>query len=162
MDRPNAVALGTAGLLIAVTLVSAPFIGSPVTPDAGSEFAPSSGRIDATVVSTPNSITIDQARFGAHVAHLRAPPVYLDVAEVSGQPTVSYKLRFEKQGYATATVSFPNESVSGRYALEFNEQTIDPDRFERDEYNVTLRVVARDGTGERVLANRTVTAEVVT
>ena len=46
---------------------------------------------------------------------------------------MSYKLRFEELGYATATVSFPNDSVSGRYALEFSEQTVDPDRFERDE-----------------------------
>jgi hypothetical protein len=162
MDRPHGVALGTAIVILAITLVSGPFAGPFLTPSPDSEYDPSSGRFDATIVSTPDRVTIEQARFGADVAHLRAPPVYLDVASVSGQPTVAYKLKFDELGYAAVTVSFPNESVSGRYALEFKEQTVDPDRFERDEYDVTLLVVARDGGGERVVAERIITAEVVT
>jgi hypothetical protein len=117
MDRSQVAAFGTAILLIAVTFASGLLISPHSPADSRAKFDPSSGSIDASVVSTPDRVTVEYARFDADVAHLNAPPVQLDISNVSHQPTISYKLRIDELTYATSTVSFLDASVAGRYAL---------------------------------------------
>lgn len=163
METPQGITLGTIVVIVVFAVASGPLLGLSLTAESSrSAFDPSSGSLQATIVSTPDTATVERARFDADVAHLNAPPVQLDVSNVTGQPTISYKLRIDDLGYATSTVSFLDESVSGRYALEFREQTVDPERFESDEYDTTLIVVVRDDAGERVLVEENVTTEVRT
>ena len=143
MDSPRAVAIATAILILGITLATGPLLGLSLTSDdTGVE--PGSGTIDSTVVSTPETATLEAARFGIERYYLRAPPVELLIAEVTGQPTVAYEIEIEDIGSTRSSIEFLDSSIDGTYHLEFEDADIDADRVASDEYDATLRVVVTD------------------
>ena len=144
MDSPRAVALVTAVFIIGITLATGPLLGLSLTADDPEQFAPESGTIDATVVSTPEVATLDRAKFGVEKYYLRSPAVELQIAAITGHPPVAYEIEIEEIGSTRSSIEFLDSSFEGTYQLEFERAQVDAERVDGDEYNATLRVVAPD------------------
>lgn len=160
MKTSYLVAFCTALVLIGLSLASGPLIGLSLTTEQESDFNPSTGSFEASVVETPDIVIVKQARYGADVSHIHAPPVELYISNITGQPSVTYKLIYNDIGYSTSTVWFLNPSMSGGYDLKFASKTVASDRFDKNTYHGKLEVVVRDNTGEWTLVETDITMKV--
>lgn len=160
METSYLVAFSTALILIGVPLASGPLTGLSLTTEPQPEFNPSTGSFDATVIETHDTVIVKQARYGANVSHIHASPVKIHISNITGQPSVTYKLLFNDIGYSTSTVWFLDQSMEGRYNLEFAQKTVTPDRFDKNIHHGKLEIVVRDGTGEWILAETDITLKV--
>lgn len=158
MNRERVVLVATVGLLLGVTFASGPLVGVSLTEPES--FAPGSGSIEASVAATPETATLERASHGGGVYYLRADPIDVRVADVTGQPSLTYELAVPELGHTSASVTFLDEESQGTVRLEFDPSTLEADRVDADAYDGVLRVVATDGDGRRVAAETDVTVEV--
>lgn len=160
MKTSYLVAYSTAFVFIGLSLASGPLLGLSLTTQSQTDFNPGTGSFDATVIETPDTIIVKPARYGANVSHIHAPAVKLHISDMTGQPTVIYKLIFNELNYSSSTVWFLDSPTTGEYDLEFAQKTIAPDRFNHYEYNGTLEVIVRDDAGEQILVKTDITLKV--
>jgi hypothetical protein len=158
MNRERAVLVATVGLLLGVTFASGPLVGVSLTEPRS--FAPGSGSVAASVAETPETATLERASHGGEVYYLRADPITVDVANVTGQPSLTYELAVSGLGHKSASVTFLDEGEEGTLRLAFDPSTLEADRVEAEQYDGVLRVIATDDAGRRVLAETNVTVEV--
>ena len=157
MDVHRVVAVATAVLILAVTLATGPLLGLSLTAEE-EQFEPGSGTLDATVVTTPETATLEAARFGVEKYYLRAEPVELQIDGATGQPTVAYEIEIEEFGFTASSIAFFDASIDGSYQLEFEEAVLDADRIDSEQYDGSLRVVVVDE--ERTLVETEIRIEV--
>lgn len=162
MDGSEYVVGGTVALLLAVTLLSGPLVGAvDLTPDREErEFAPGAGTVEASVVSVPSNATLDRGAYGSGAYYLRVPEATVDVAAVTGQPMLVYKLRIPELGYVRGTTHFLDESSTGRRTIALDEATLAPEEIDRDRYRGELLVLTRTDSGDRTISRTNVTVEV--
>lgn len=158
MNRERVVLVATVGLLVGVTFASGPLVGVSLT--ESETFAPGSGSVEASVAETPETATLQRASHGGGVYYLRADPISVSVASVTGQPALAYELAVPELGHTSASVTFLDADSPGTVRLEFDPSTIEADRVDDETYDAVLSVVATDSGGRRVVAETNVTVEV--
>lgn len=159
MNRERIVLVATVGLLLGVTFASGPLVGVSLT--EAESFAPGTGSIEASVGAPPETATLQRASHGGGVYYLRADPIDVEVANVTGQPSLTYELAVSELGHASTSVTFLDGDTAGAVRLEFEPSTVEADRVDAESYDGVIRVVATDGDGRRVVAESDVTVEVV-
>lgn len=143
-------------VVLAVTLVSGPLVGVSLTDGAAS--ADEASHVTVSVDSAPESATLAADRHNDDLYHLRAAPVHLTATNVSGRPTVIYRLSVSELNHTRSTGMFVLDP--GTYEVGFDPSNIESERVDADRYEGTIVVKVFDADGERVLVERTVTVEV--
>ena len=158
MNRERAVFVATVGILLSVTVISGPLVGVSLT--SSETFDPGSGTIEASVTETPDTATLERGDHGSGVYYLRASPVEVEIASVTGQPSLTYELFVTELGHTKSSITFLDSDATGTVNLEFDASTLEADRVDANSYAGVLRVIANDDDGERLLVERNVTVEV--
>jgi hypothetical protein len=153
----NRVVAVTALVVLAVTLASGPLVGVSLTDESAADGGPS--HVSASVDSVPDRATLEADRHNDELYHLRADPVYVTAANVSGRPTVVYRLEVPELNHTRSTGTLLLES--GTYEVGFDPSSIEAERVDAERYEGHLVVKAFDADGDRVLVERTITVEVV-
>lgn len=157
--QPDRVAVvATGAVLLGLTLVSGPLVGVSLTDDRPAD--PGTGTADLAVERTPDAATLTRDRGGSDDFRLRSPPVRLDVAAVTGRPTVTYELAVEELSYTTMSVSVLDADVRGAYDLPFGAARVDAEDVDDESLDGTLRVTVTDDDGTRTLVQTAVVVEV--
>jgi len=167
MELAGAAPVVTVAVIAVVAVLSGPLgpVDLTTSPECGTEAFPGEGTASVTVDSLPEDATITRSSFGADVWRLELPPATVNVSDVSGRPTVSYRIGIPELGRTVGTTAVLSRCTTGEQRLALDRSTFDPDRIDEDQYDATLYVVYRgteDGTDvEETLAARNVTVEVV-
>lgn len=146
----------TVFVLLAVTLASGPPVGVSLTDEGPADDAAS--HVTVSVDSVPDRATLVSDRHNDDLYHLRADAVQVTAANVSGLPTVVYRLEVPALNHTRSVgLIVPG---AGTYEVGFDPSSIDAERVERDRYRGTIVVKAFDDDGDRVLVERSVSIEV--
>lgn len=143
-------------VVLTVVLVSGPLVGVSLTDGDAADGEPS--HVTVSVDSVPERATLAPNRHNDELYHLRADSVHITATNVSGRPTVIYRLEVPALNHTRSTGMFIPES--GSYEVGFDPSNIEAERVEKDRYEGIIVVKAFDADGDRVLVNRSVTVEV--
>jgi len=171
MELSGVVPVATVAFIAVVAVISGPLgpvdlTTAPTCSGATDETAfPGTGNATVTPVSVPDDATITKSSFGAAVWRLDLSPATVNVSDVSGRPTVSYRIAIPELGRTVGTTAVLSRCTTGTQRLALDRSTFEPDRIDDDRYDATLYVVYRgtkNGTDvEETLVARNVTVEVV-
>lgn len=171
MELAGALPVATVALIAVVAVLSGPLgpvdltTASACSGATGETAFPGDGTATVTLLSAPDRATITRSSFGAAVWRLDLPPATVNVSDVSGRPTVSYRLSIPELGRTVGTTAVLSRCATGAQELALDRSTFEPDRIDDDRYDATLYVVYRgtaNGTDvEEQLVARNVTVEVV-
>lgn len=168
MDHVQSLPALTLGVIVIVAILSGPVgVLDLTTADApcGKDVFPGHGNATVDVTDTPNTATLTKSRFGAEVYRLEVPPATVNVTDVRGRPTLSYRIRIPGLNTELGSTIILSSCTTGQRRLSIDPVTFEPDRIENDSYDARLFVVYRgteDGENvERELLARNVTVEVI-
>ena len=117
-----------------------------------------------TVHSLPDRATLSRSEFGADVWRLDIPPARVNVTDIEGRPTVSYRIQIPELGRTAGIRTVFSHCTTGRVPLRIDQPTFQPETVDNETYDATLFVTYRgteNGTKvERTLAERNVTVVV--
>jgi len=158
MDRSQVLVAGAVCVICGVTLLSGPAIGLV---DLTQSRTAGLGEGNATVaaVDAPDTARFDRA-LESESYYLEVPDVRVRLASVTGQPSLSYKLRINEMGYTRSTTFFLTESDVGWVTLSLERDSLPGDRVTNSSYRGALSVVLRYNSTERVVYDQPVTVEV--
>nr|WP_244621444.1 hypothetical protein [Haloarcula marismortui] len=148
-------------IILGVTLLSGPLVPSVTLASEPESVALESGNVTVSTVEMPEEVTIEKGSYGAASYYLDAPPVRIHFANLTGRPTLVYKLTIEELGYTRTTNHFLDDSAGDTYALTLASDTFTDEEIEREQYNGTVTVSKRDEAGHGVVATRNITISVV-
>jgi len=161
MERTRAVVTSVIAIILGVTLLSGPLVPSVTLASEPESVALESGNVTVSTVEMPEEVTIEKGSYGAASYYLDAPPVRIHFANLTGRPTLVYKLTIEELGYTRTTNHFLDDSAGDTYALTLASDTFTDEEIEREQYNGTVTVSKRDEAGHGVVATRNITISVV-
>lgn len=119
------------------------------------------GSADVTIVEPPTAdgVSLKKGAYGSNRYILRAPPLVVDVANVSGRPMLTYKVEATYLGFSRSEIMFLSSDTTGRQKIKFSEKTFASSRVQNGSYVVELSVTLR-ASGERKLYSKNVTVPV--
>ncbi|NHX39088.1 MULTISPECIES: hypothetical protein [Haloarcula] len=161
MERTRAVVTSVTAIILGVTLLSGPLVPGVTLASEPESVALESGNVTVSTVEMPDEVTIEKGSYGAASYYLNVPPVRIQFANLTGRPTLVYKLTIEELGYTRTTNHFLDDSTGDTYDLTLASDTFTDGEIERKQYNGTMTVSKRDGAGHGVVATRNVTVAVV-
>lgn len=147
-------------LVVLVVVAVSALLGGGVA-DYPSTAEPRVGTGNATVevASTPATVRLERARFGAGTYRLSGDPAVVRVGDLRGNPELTYTL--DVPGLELSHVAhYPLAGREGRVTLTFDPVEISPDLVDRERYDATVAVWLRTGDQYRNLAQERVTVEV--
>jgi hypothetical protein len=164
MDRTRLTALLLVAACFGVALAAGPY-GADIrslaadSGDAEGEYA--TGAMDATILDTPEEARLDRfTENGTDRYRLLVPAAGVGVANVSGRPVVTYKLRIEGVGHTRGTAHVLSEAQEGRFRTTIEPSTLAADRVGNDSYVGELSLVVRSDRGARRIHRSNVTVRV--
>jgi|GEM_PF-701153 len=161
MDAERATVWGVVGIVVVTTLVSGPLVGAvDLTTEPGHEGL-GTGTVTVDSASLPERGTLTAGRFGAGEYTLRVPDTTLELSAVEGRPILVYRLSIPERGYTRSSTYFLSASDAGPFSVSLADDSFDPDTVESDAYDGRLQVVVRANDSSRVVAERSITVEVV-
>lgn len=167
MDPVHSLPALSAGVIVIVAVLSGPFgVFDLTTADApcDEDVFPGTGNATVDVEDTPNTATLTKSRFGAEVYRLEVPPTTVNVSDVRGRPTLSYRIRIFALNTELGSTTILSSCMTGERELTMNAVTFEPDRIQNDSYDARLFVVYRGTENgqpvERELLAQNVTVEV--
>ncbi|WP_018258128.1 hypothetical protein [Halomicrobium katesii] len=161
MDVDRTVVWGVVGLVVVTTLVSGPLVGAvDLTSDAETP-AYGVGSVTVESASLPERATLTAGRFGAGEYRLQVPDAAVAIAAVEGRPLLVYKLEIDERGYSRSTTHFLSTENVGSYAASMSDDTFAPDTVNQTAYDGRLALVVRANDSGRVVAERSITVEVI-
>jgi hypothetical protein len=152
----NRVVAVTVLVVLAVMLASGPLVGVSLTDNPAADGEPN--HVSVSIDEVPDDATLVTDRHNDDLYHLRADPIHITASNVSGRPTVVYRLEVPGLYHTRSAGMFVTEA--GSYEVSFDPSNVDSERVEQDRYEGTITVKAFDDNGSRVLVERTVTVEV--
>ena len=160
---PSAVVI----VVVATTVLSGPLGPVDLTTDpttCAENVFPEQRNATVDPRTVPERATLTRSDFVADVWRLTVPAATVNVSDVSGRPTVSYRLQVPELGRTVGTRVVLSHCTSGRVPLRIDEATLPPEAVEEEQYDATAFVVYRgteNGTKvERTLVTRNATVEV--
>lgn len=163
MDAPRRAVVAAVALIAAVTLVSGPLVGAvdlTREPDDGPGGGFGNGSATVSVTDFPDSVAIEQGRYGSQQYFLRVPDATVDIADIEGQPFLKYDLYIEEMALSKTTTVFLDPSYEGQNTLSIDEQAFDPEEIDRRRYNATLTISLRADGDETVIQRERFAMEV--
>lgn len=118
------------------------------------------GEVEVTDWTLPDTVTLQEGRYGNEGYYLQVPAATLAFERVTGQPVLGYKISIPELGYTRQTVYFLEPTEDERRSVEIETDTLEPERIDQSSYDATLQVVVQANGTEQVLAERPVTVEV--
>lgn len=167
MDAASALPSLTLAAIAVVAVLSGPVgpLDLTAADDCDEAIFPGEGNATVAVTDLPDRATLSESEFGAEVWRLDVPAATVNVSDVVGRPTVSYRLSIRDLGRTVGTTTVLSRCSTGMVRVAIDRSTFEPDRIENENYDGTLYVVYRgseNGTDvERTLVERNVTVEVV-
>lgn len=171
MELASVLPATTLAVIAVVALLSGPVGPLDLTTEPGCGEAPGeqsfpgTGNASVTPVSVPDRATISKSSFGAAVWRLKLPPATVNASDVSGRPTVSYRIGIPELGRTVGTTAVLSRCTTGEQRLALDRSTFEPDRIDADRYDATIYLVYRgtsNGTDvEETLVAKNITVEVV-
>jgi hypothetical protein len=160
VDPSRAAVYALVAVILLTAVATGPLVGAVTVPEAGVTGAdPGTGAATVEVVSVPDRVTLEPGEYDTGVYYLEVPDAVLDVSAVSGKPVVTYSLSVPELRSRSA-VFFLGPGEEGRKQLSMERLSFAPSEVERDRYTGQLRLVLRDGGGERTLYEAPVVVEV--
>lgn len=151
-------------LILLGAIVSGPLVGavdiSEPPADQGTAPVPGDGTATVSVISTPESATIESTRFAAEGYLIDVPNATIDVTNLTGHPMVVYKLRIPELTYVGGTTTVLNRNFTGRQELTMRQLSIDGEEEMQDEYRGELLIVKREHEQDTTLYQGNVTISV--
>lgn len=154
-------------VILSGAVLSGPAFGIPGdVPKQGctADAFPGNGNASAAVTRLPASAVIEQSNYGAEIWRLHVPNAHVDVTDISGRPTVAYKINLHELTRTTGSSTILSR-CHNTTEVNIPESTFEPNEITEDSYNATLTVTYRgtsNGTNvEEILATRNITVEVV-
>lgn len=167
MDPVQSLPTLSVGVILIVAVLSGPwgvFDLTTTNSACNEDVFPGTGNATVEVTDMPNTATLSKSRFGAEVYRLELPPATVNVSDVRGRPTLSYRIRIPGLKTELGSTTTLSSCTTGRMQLTRESATFEPDRIQNDSYDATLYVVYRgtaDGEKvERELRTKNVTVEV--
>jgi len=161
MERTRAVITSVIAVILGVTLLSGPLVPGVTLATEPEPVALETGNVTVSTVEMPDEVTLEKGSYGAASYYLDAPPVRIQFANLTGRPTLVYKLTIEELGYSRTTNHFLDDSTGDTYDLTLASDTFTDGEIEHEQYTGTMIVSKRDGSGHGVVAARNVTISVV-
>lgn len=161
MPSTRGLVLGVVGVIVVTTVVSGPLVPGISLTEPAEATAYGEGNATISDVTFPERATFERASFGAQNYHLTVPPTTLQFSSLSGSPILSYRLEIESLNYTRTTTHFLGPSTGDAYRLTMQSDTFAVDRITASSYEGRLSVVKRDSSGDAVVAEGTVTVEVI-
>jgi hypothetical protein len=119
------------------------------------------GGVDATVLETPDTVRLDRyTENGTPRYRLLVPPATVGVANVSGRPVLTYKLRIADIGHTRGTAHVLSEAQEGAFRTTLDASTLAAERIESGPYTADLVLVVRSDRGARRIHTSTVSVRV--
>lgn len=119
------------------------------------------GGMDATVLDTPDTVRLDRYTENGTVRYrLLVPPATVGVANVSGRPVLTYKLRIGGIGHTRGTAHVLSEAQEGEFRTTLDASTLAAERIENRSYSGDLTLVVRSDRGTRRIHEGNVTVRV--
>ncbi|RLN01641.1 hypothetical protein [Haloarcula sp. Atlit-7R] len=161
MEKTRAITTSVIAIILGVTLLSGPLVPGVTLATEPEPVALETGNVTVSAVEMPEKVTLEKGSYGAASYYLDAPPVRIQFANRTGQPTLVYELTIEELGYTRTTNHFLDDSTGDTYDLTLASDTFTDGEIKREQYNGTVAVSKRDGAGHGVVATRNVTISVV-
>ncbi|MHC3380096.1 hypothetical protein [Haloarcula sp. H-GB5] len=161
MERTRAVTTSVIAIILGVTLLSGPLFPGVTLATEPEPVALETGNVTVSAVELSEDVTLEKGSYGAASYYLDTPPVRVQFANRTGRPTLVYELTIEELGYTRTTNHFLDDSTGDTYDLTLASDTFTDGEIERKQYNGTVTVSKRDGSGHGVVATRNVTISVV-
>ncbi|WP_340100243.1 hypothetical protein [Salinibaculum salinum] len=150
-------------IVTAIILLATAATGTPLwtVPEAGADQAPlGQGSASVSVVSMPDTATLDPGRQGGDVYYLRVPDATVDVSQLRGNPILTYSIDIDGLGYSTSSVNALANTGEGQTSLSISDVALEEDRLTQDRYEGELRLVLRGDGEETVVYSEPITIEV--
>lgn len=158
METARVAVYSTALLIVVLTLASGPLIGVLEPPQADSTAELGTGNATISVVSFPESVTLDAGQ-GTNSYYLNVPAATVEATDVRGNPILDYSISIDGMGYSRGSIHLLGDLGNGTHSIVLDRTTLEPDKVGSGEYVGELELTLRGDT-ERTVFNRTVTVEV--
>jgi hypothetical protein len=164
MDRTHVAAALLLAACFGIALAAGPYGADIRSLTAGEDQAAyATGGLDATVLETPETVQLDRyTENGTARYRLLVPPATVGVANVSGRPVLTYKLRIGGIGHTRGTAHVLSEAQEGEFRTTLDASTLAAERIENDSYAGDLTLVVRSERGAQRIHEKTVTVRVTT
>lgn len=162
MDDVRAVVLATAGVIVALTLLTGPLIGIFSVPAEGGLGGEGLATGNATLseIRFPEDPTITAGQYEAGQYVLRTGDVGVRVSNVTGRPLLSYKLEVEGLDYTRSSLIVLEPGMEGPRSIQLARATLAASAVDRDSYPGELRLILRGDGSDREIAATNVTVTV--
>lgn len=158
--HPGRVAVGVA---VCVVVLVTGATATPLwdVPERGAGTAAlGTGTATVSVVSAPDSATIEPGRQGGNVYYLRVPDAEINVTELDGNSVLTYRISIDQLGKTRSSVHAVGELGEGRSRLSIDQIALDGSTVQRQQYEATVSIVLRPSGEEQVLYSETIQIEV--
>jgi len=152
---------GVVAVIVVTAIVSGPLVsGISVASESDVELG-ADGSLTIASVTFPETATIEAASYGAANAYLKVPAATVEFGSITGNPTLVYTLRIEALGLQRTTSHFLDSTYGPTFEATMATGTLDESALDQSQYEGTLSLSVRNGTGQRTAAQRNITVEVV-
>jgi hypothetical protein len=163
MDRRHVAGVLLLSACVGVALAAGPYgadIRSLAT-ESDEQAAYATGGMDATVLEAPETVQLDRyTENGTDRYRLVVPDAAVGVANVTGRPVLTYKLRIDGIGHTRGTAHVLSTAQEGTFRTSLEPSTLAADRITNDHYTGDLTLVVRSDQGTRRVHEANVTVEV--
>lgn len=164
MDRTRLAAILLLSACFGVALAAGPYgadIRSLATDDRAGTDAYATGSMEPTIVDTPDTARLDRFQEnGTTQYRLLVPAATVDIANVSGRPGLTYKLRIADIGHTRGTTHVLSDAQEGQFRATLEPSELAADRIQNDSYVGELTIITRSDRGTRFVHESTVTVRV--
>lgn len=149
------------GLVTFVTVATGPHLALLSIPEGGlgGGATPGSGSANLTVLSAPDSATLEAEEYG-EVHYLRVPETTVAVSAVTGAPLLTLSIDIPALGFRRSSVFTVGKTGGQTRTFGVERVAIESDRLDQSTYEGTLLIVLRNDDGRTVLYEDDVTVEV--
>jgi hypothetical protein len=160
MEQTRGVVAAVATIVVVTALFSGP-LGPGISLTATSSVTYGEGTVTVSSTSLPERATFEGGSYGSERYHLTVPATSIEFASLEGGPILAYRIEIDALNYSRSTTHFLDESITSPYELTMQSDDFDADQIQQNAYDGTISVVVRDSAGERTVAERAITIEVV-
>ena len=161
MEADRAVVWGVVALVVVTTLASGPLVGAVDLTQERESTAYGQGSVTVDNVTLPANATLMAGRFGAGEYTLRVPDAAVQIESVEGRPLLVYKIDIPERGYSRSSTHFLSADSAGAFAATLADDRFAPDTVDQRSYDAELRLLVRANDTSRVVAERSITVEVI-
>jgi len=160
MEYTRGVVAAVATIVVVTALLSGP-LGPGISLTETSTVTYGEGNVTVSSASIPETATFEGGSYGSERYHLTVPAASIAFDSLDGGPILAYRIQINSLNYSRSTTHFLDESISSPYELTMQSDDFDGEQIQRETYDGTISVIVRDSAGERTIAEKTITVEVV-